>query len=105
MYDVTYCLAAWSHVPFRGISVQWGLCPWGLCSGVSAKEGLCPRRPPSQIRKAGDILRFCVENFTELYSLVRDNPLLRDKISHAKRSDAKKGFSFVLKFKLLSKLN
>ena len=24
LYDVTSCLADWSHVPYRGFSVQWG---------------------------------------------------------------------------------
>ena len=57
LYDVIFCLAAWSHVPSRG------LCPWSRVPGGSLCKGLClgslsresPYRdtPPPQIRKVG----------------------------------------------------
>ena len=44
LYDVTSCLAVWSHVP----SGKGGLCAWshvpsgGLCTGASLSGGVCP---------------------------------------------------------------
>ena len=38
---VSICLAAWSHVPSRGISVPGPMFFWGG-GGVLSKEGLCP---------------------------------------------------------------
>ena len=64
LYDVTFCLAAWSHVPpkgvsvsvqgslsgrtsfrrvsFQGVSVQGVSVQEVLCTGVSVQGGLCP---------------------------------------------------------------
>ena len=42
LYDVTSCLAAWCHVPSRGVSVWDSLCPGGLCLGVCVQGSLCP---------------------------------------------------------------
>ena len=42
LYDVTSCLAAWCHVPSRGVSVLDSLCPGGLCLGVCVQGSLCP---------------------------------------------------------------
>ena len=49
LYDVTSCLAAWSHVPSRGLCLDGSL-SGGVCGeGVSVKGGLCERgqKPPS----------------------------------------------------------
>ena len=40
MYDVTSCLAAWSHVP------SGGLCPGGSLSRGLYREGVSVGRPP-----------------------------------------------------------
>ena len=52
LYDVTSCLADWSHVLSReslsrrvsvqGVSFQGGLCPGGLCPRGFYPRGLCP---------------------------------------------------------------
>ena len=40
LYDVTSCLAAWSHVPSGNFSVHRGLCPGGLCEGCLCERGI-----------------------------------------------------------------
>ena len=50
LYNVTSCLAAWSNVPSRGVSV-WGVSVQGE---VSVQGGLCPEGPPIQ-RTVGNI--------------------------------------------------
>ena len=75
-YDVTFCLAAWSHVPSRGVlcawlhvpsrgslskgtfskgvSVQEGLCLGSLSTGISVQGALCQgnpgQRPPCTVK-------------------------------------------------------
>ena len=60
LYDVTSCLAAWSHVPSRvsvsgSMFLPGGLCPGGVsvqrsfCPGeVSVPGGLCQGDPPDR---------------------------------------------------------
>ena len=46
MYDVTFCLAAWSHVSSgKGGSYAWSHVPsrWGLCQGGSLSMGSLSR--------------------------------------------------------------
>ena len=74
LYDVTSCLAAWSHVPSGGGLCLWshvpsrrGLCPGGsLCLGVfsvqrslSGREFLSGRPPPYGEERAVRILLEC----------------------------------------------
>ena len=84
LYDVTFCLVAWSHVLSRGslslvpcsswgVSVQRGLCPVGSLStgGLCSQGSLCGRslsrslfgvpvgRPPKSEKRAVGILREC----------------------------------------------
>ena len=56
LYDVTFCLAAWSHVPFRGCGCLILCSFWGWGSSVPGTMllpvGVSVGRPP-RIRKAG----------------------------------------------------
>ena len=59
LYELAYCLAAWSHVPSRAVSIPGPM----FLLGVSVEGGLCPEgvsvgRPPRN-RKMGPLL----ENF------------------------------------------